>query len=104
MKTIILVLSLSFLVCLASSACRNPEEVDGSCSDCGDVEVLVDGFCYEKLRGCLVHGFGPICRVCQSGFTLVGTECKRDAEVSGEEDPSMIPGVIPDRPPTLTRE
>ena len=81
MKTTILVLSLSLLVCLASSACRNPEEVDGSCSDCGDVEVLVDGYCYAKLRGCLVHGFGPICRSCQNGYLLVDTVCKRKAEV-----------------------
>ena len=55
MKVTKFLLLISLLFTLVHNICKDPSEEDGACTSCEDVQVLVDGFCYNKIRGCSVH-------------------------------------------------
>ena len=65
-------LTLLSLIILVNSTCLDPNQVDGQCTACADLEILIQGGCYAKLRGCLEYSLpGPLCTLCQNGYVLV---------------------------------
>ena len=49
------------LLSFALSICVNPSQPIGKCTECGPLDVLINGICFVKIRGCLRHDAGPVC-------------------------------------------
>ena len=50
-----------YLMSVVLSICLNPSQPIGKCTECGPLDILIKGFCFAKIRGCLRHDAGPIC-------------------------------------------
>ncbi len=82
-----------FLIALAYSLCVNPSQSEGQCTECGPLDILIEGTCYVKIRGCLKHQAGPICMECQFGYVLNRASCIRDAIFYNNTNITNIPPV-----------
>lgn len=82
-----------FLFSLACSLCVNPTQPEGQCTECGPLDILINGTCYVKIRGCLKHQAGPICVECQFGYILNKGLCIRDAIFNNNTNLTFIPPV-----------
>lgn len=83
--TLVLLLLLLSFIALASSAavCLNRNQTFGFCTNCSDIQILTSGYCYDKMRGCLIQSNGPYplvtCTQCESGYVASGNICLRFA-------------------------
>ncbi len=82
-----------YLMSVVLPICVNPSQPLGKCTECGPLYVLINGFCFAKIRGCLRHDAGPICLQCQFGYILNGTNCTREAIFFNKTDIKNIPPV-----------
>lgn len=57
-----LILTFLTLLAFANSLCRDSAEIDGECTACGDLDFLLQGGCYPRIRGCMGYALpGPAC-------------------------------------------
>lgn len=50
-----IILSLFFLISLVLPLCIDPLQREGECTKCNALDVLIDGRCFVKIRGCSQH-------------------------------------------------
>jgi hypothetical protein len=63
-------------IILLTRACVNPNEKDGKCTKCPPTDILSNGSCHVKIRGCLKQE-KYFCKQCQNAYTLVKNICVR---------------------------
>lgn len=93
-----------FLIAVAISICAIPSQPEGQCTECGPLDVLINGTCYIKIRGCLRHIPGPACLECQFGYVFSNRTCIREAVFFNNTNISFIPPVKITPNPTLSYE
>lgn len=94
----------SMLIALAHSLCADPAEPENRCSNCVPLDILINGTCYTKIKGCLRHIAGPACVECQFGYVFVNSTCIREAVFFGNTNLFIIPPVQILPPSVLTSE
>jgi hypothetical protein len=82
-----------FFVALVYGLCGNPFQTDGKCTRCGPLDVLIEGNCEVKMRGCLTQKAGNVCGECQPGYVLSRSVCIREAVYYNNTDLASIPPV-----------
>ena len=95
------VLFALFLLALVSATCKEPDHEDGSCIACDYGKVLVQGFCIQRMRGCLKYLPTALCKECQFGYVLSQGKCIREAIFNGNFDLTPAP-IVPDIKKFLT--
>lgn len=74
------------LLCLltASRCCLDSSETAGNCTQCVSTQVLIEGSCYDRLRGCATYrtvNKKLFCGSCLFGYVPFGDKCERKAVV-----------------------
>lgn len=77
----LIILFTSLISETLSNRCLDLNQSEGNCSECEPSNLLFQGKCYDKIRGCLEHKIlgekikEINCVLCQNGYVLDELKC-----------------------------
>lgn len=64
---------------ITTQCCLDSSEQPGNCTQCPSTQVVVNGSCYDRLKGCMsyrvVNRTTVSCATCQTGYVLYQEKC-----------------------------